>query len=243
MTARRAIDVPDLAAPDRRGLLEGDITTMIAVERVPSVSGRERWLVAAAIVAVIAVGSFMFGRQASATEPTVPPLASAIPAVAPASPVAVAPTEPVADSPPPLVRAAAVSPVLELAAARAIAYGEWAVCPAAPPITCDSTAHLVLTPAEAGDARRAWPSVSPVTVPAGHVILAAAQPGIAYALLFSFEPGSTPTQLDPIVARAGIAYFDLGSSLAPGRYIVTIATEPNASGLDQFEAAGIVVGP
>ncbi len=245
MTVRRAIEVPDLAASDRSSLLVGDTTTTIAVQRVPSISGRDRWLVAAAVVSVIAVGSFMFGRQASATVPTGSPLASAFAAVAPESPVAPAPTDapPAANPVAPLVRPAEVSPDLELAAARVIAYGEWAVCPAAPPIACDSAAHLILTPPQASDARRAWPGVSPVVVPGGDVILAAAQPGIAYALLVSFVPGSTPTVLDPVLSRAGIAYFDLGSTLAPGRYIVTIATGPDEAGLDQFAAAGLIVSP
>ncbi len=248
----RTIEVSDLTTPDRSGLLVGDSTTTITVERVPSVSSRDRWLVAAAIVGVIAVASFMFGRQASATVPTAPPLASAFPAVAAASPAGVAAsaapaaasTEPAATDPPaPLVRPAQISPDLELAAAKVIAYGEWAVCPAAPPITCGSAAHLILTPRQASDALRAWPGVSPVLVPAGDVILAAAQPGIAYALLFSFVPGSAPTALDPIVSRAGIAYFDLGSDLVPGRYIVTIAAGPDQAGMDQFAAAGVIVGP
>lgn len=233
-----------MTMPDRSSLLAGDSTRTIAVERVPSVSSRDRWLVAAAIVGVIAVGSFMFGRQASATVPTVLPVASAFPAVAAASPEAPPPTAvPATDPPAPLVRPAEVSPDLELAAARVIAYGEWAVCPAAPPIACDAAAHLILTPPQASDARRAWPGVSPVTVPGGDVVLAAAQPGIAYALLFSFVPGSTPTVLDPVVSRAGISFFDLGSTLAPGRYIVTIATGPDQAGMDQFEAAGVIVSP
>lgn len=232
--------------PDRSSNRIAESTTTIAIERVPSVSGRDRWLVAAAIVSVIAVASFMFGRQGSAPGPALSPPGSALSAaVAPATPGSFAPVAaPAATDPPaPLVRPAVVASELELAAAGVIAYGEWAVCPAGPPITCDSAAHLILTPAEARDARLAWSRLFPVAVSAGDVIVAAAQPGIAYALLISFVPGATPTVLAPIVSPAGIAYFDLGSDLPPGHYVVTIATGPNEAGLDEFEAAGVVVGP
>jgi hypothetical protein len=117
----------------------------------------------------------------------------------------------------------------------------WLACAVTSIATC-TDAPSYRTVANLGD--NVWPLLSPVTLPAGHVIvgieLDPASPVAAY-LSPAGDPSAAGPELVPTMIYPGDTFLDLGS-LAPGRYVLSVLTAPTAPVMSGQIAIGIVVG-
>ena len=88
-----------------------------------------------------------------------------------------------------------------------------------------------------------WANVKPGVVPAGDVIIGAqldpVLPVTAY-LVSAADPSGGGPQLVPVTIHPGDTFFDLGA-LAPGRYVVSVLTDPTSPVMSGQTVIGIVV--
>ena len=139
-----------------------------------------------------------------------------------------------------------VQPAVVSEALRAAFYSgvdrqaSWLVCSVEAPMTCaDAAAYRTADPLMEDE----WPHVTPVTVPPGDVVVGAALdpslPVMAY-LGPAGEPSATGPQLVPVSMLPGDTFLDLGE-LRPGRYVLSILSEPNEAVMSGQIVIGIVV--
>ena len=178
-------------------------------------------LVATGLVVAAVVGAFVVGRL------------SAGPA-GPAGPAGVRPS------------VAQVQPAVVSEALRKAFYSgvdrkhSWMVCSLATAMTCtDAGAYRTAEPLMNDE----WPYLTPVTVPAGDVVVGAALdprlPVMAY-LSPADEPSATGPQLVPASMLPGDTFLDLGE-LRPGRYVLSILSEPNSAMMSGQIVIGLIV--
>ena len=178
-------------------------------------------LVATGLVVAAVVGAFVVGRL------------SAGPA-GPAGPAGVRPS--VAQ-----VQPAVVSEALRQAFYSGVDRNQsWMVCSLATAMTCtDAGAYRTAEPLMNDE----WPYLTPVTVPAGDVVVGAALdprlPVMAY-LSPADEPSATGPQLVPASMLPGDTFLDLGE-LRPGRYVLSILSEPNSAMMSGQIVIGLIV--
>ena len=116
----------------------------------------------------------------------------------------------------------------------------WMVCSLATAMTCtDAGAYRTAEPLMNDE----WPYLTPVTVPAGDVVVGAALdpslPVMAY-LSPADEPSATGPQLVPASMLPGDTFLDLGE-LRPGRYVLSILSEPNSAMMSGQIVIGLIV--
>ena len=178
-------------------------------------------LVATGLVVAAVVGAFVVGRLSAG----------------PAGPVGPAGVRP---------SVAQVQPAVVSEALRQAFYSgvdrkqSWMVCSLATAMTCtDAGAYRTAEPLMNDE----WPYVTPVTVPAGDVVVGAALdprlPVMAY-LSPADEPSATGPQLVPASMLPGDTFLDLGE-LRPGRYVLSILSEPNSAMMSGQIVIGLIV--
>lgn len=192
-----------------------------AVSRTrPGLSDGLRLLATGLVVAAV-VGAFVVGRLSVA--PAVP----GGPAGVPPSVVQVQP--------------AVVSEALRQAFYSGVDRQQsWLVCTVAPAMACaDAGAYRTAEPLISDE----WPHVTPVTVPAGDVVVGAQlDPRLTVMAYLSpaDNPSATGPQLVPASMLPGDTFLDLGE-LMPGRYVLSILSEPNSAMMSGQTVIGIVV--
>jgi hypothetical protein len=178
-------------------------------------------LVATGLAVAALVGAFVVGRLSAG------PSGPAGPAGAPPSVMQVQP--------------AMVSEALRQAFYSGVdRQTSWLVCSVGSTMTCaDALAYRTAEPLSEDE----WPHVQPVTVPAGDVVVGAAlDPRLtvmAY-LLPADNPSAAGPQLVPASMIPGDTFLDLGE-LRPGRYVLSILSEPNSPMMSGQIVIGLVV--
>jgi hypothetical protein len=116
----------------------------------------------------------------------------------------------------------------------------WLVCVTAPSLTCaDAAAYRTADPLGEDE----WFNLQPVTVAAGDVIVGAGlDPALQVQAYLSPADNASAVgpQLTPASMHPGDTFFDLGP-LAPGRYVLSILTDPTSPMMQGQIAIGIVV--
>jgi len=202
---------------DLDGAAEGRRLTLVSRTRGLSSGMR---LLATAVTVVVVAAAFVLGRlTAGLGEPAGP--AGLRPGVAQVQP-------------------AVVSEALRQAFySGADRRQSWLVCSVAATMTCvDAAAYRDVDPLGSDE----WVHLTPVTVPAGDVVVGAAldpgQPAMAY-LSPADDPAAAGPPLPPASMVPGDTFLDLGT-LEPGRYVLSV-TEPDGPTMSGQVAIGIVV--
>ena len=118
----------------------------------------------------------------------------------------------------------------------------WLVCTVAPAMSCNKShagAYRTAEPLMNDE----WPYVKPVTVRAGDVVVGAQlDPALTVMAYLSpaDNPSATGPQLVPASMLPGDTFLDLGE-LMPGRYVLSILSEPNSAMMSGQTVIGIVV--
>jgi len=116
----------------------------------------------------------------------------------------------------------------------------WLVCATAPAMHCvDASAYRTADPLMTDE----WPNLDPVTVAAGDVIVGAGlDPTLQVQAYLSpaEDPSGSGPQLTPVSTHPGDTFLDLGR-LSPGRYVLSILTDPTSPMMQGQIAIGIVV--